>query len=297
MVNQEVVDYIKQNLAKGFTRDQIYQTLLSAGNSEQDINECFELVNLAEQSMVKTKEIENQLQRTTNNVIQQSNSEPQTIEKEQTPEVTQSQQNNADNTSNESSQQPQTDNQQPTANNQQPQTEENKSNSKKVKLSLPMIGILIVCVTALGIGLFFANNMLNQNISGGNEQQIIDESITDSEQEQFEEIEIPEEPDGENDQDTIVSNQTTDTRCRIAANVVSLNLDVGVTRGLVASGYLGDVFDVSWKIEDSTIGRMMPPIGSASAVTALSPGNTRIIVTDNSVDSDCVYYIGLNVAE
>ncbi len=294
MVSQEVVNYIKQNLAKGFTREQIHQTLLSSGNSEEDINESFELANLAEQSMIKTKEIENQLQKKTNNFIQQNNNDPiQNSEQYQTSEAD----NNQDNSNNSFN----PGDKQPEQSNQQPETDKNQDNNnpKKVKLSLPVVAILVVCVTVLGLGLFFANNMFNQSLPEESRQIIAEDSIPESEQDIFEDIEIAEEQvvSNESDEDITTPDQTSDSRCRISANVLSLELDVGVTRGIVASGYLGDVFDVSWRIEDESIGRMMPPIGTASAVTALNPGSTRIVVTDTSMGPDCVYYISLNIIE
>lgn len=290
MANQEVVDYIKQNLAKGFTREQIHQTLLSAGNSEQEINECFELANLAEQSMIQTKKLQEELQKKGSSTIQENSNFSNPVNQQNL------QNNNLNQVAQESNGQTAINTQNSEPNLQTQQQTSNNSSKKPAKLFFIIPLVSIIVFGTIGV-ILFTQLDLSRNTTG------IEEHITQAPEIQedndivdFEAEEQQEEiiTDNIQEDDTTLDDQETQ-RCRISANLGDITLNVGSVRGIIASGYSGDVIEVSWSSEDEEIARVAPELGTATAVAALKQGQTRIILTDESVGSSCSFSIRLTV--
>ena len=261
MVSPDIIDYIKQNLAKGFTKEQITQTLLASGNSQQDVEEGFNLAYIAEQSMIQTQAIQQELNKTidTNASTTQNNSN-----------------NNLQGNLNSGNSGIENQNTSTNENN-------NKTNNK--------IGIILLLVVALVIfGFFFSAVFL-----GGQQQTPIEQ--TQPMQNNFEEPESIIEPENEKNisENSYTNNDKIHDSCRINANEIYIELKVGTAKGIIASGYMGDISEISWEIEDDDVGLIMPPYGSATTITGRSSGETRIILTDNSIGPECNYAILVNV--
>lgn len=58
MLNQQLLDYIKQSLATGVNREEIKSSLLSVGWQEADIDEAIKSFNTGHEGFLPTKKIE-----------------------------------------------------------------------------------------------------------------------------------------------------------------------------------------------------------------------------------------------
>ena len=262
MVSPDLVEYVKQNM-NSFTREQIFQTLISSGYTTEGINGAFELSNLANQSMIKPGEVQSQI----NNTEYQEQTQ-QNINQEQI-----NTQNNLDNEISNTENKP------------------NQLNMKTILLILPITFVLFVGIVS---GIYLLSDGTSNEISQQNPTFTETENAGNTIPSPNEIHENENELDESLDQDL---ENNDDNECRINVFGRDVELNIGQARGLISSGYRGDVTEIQWAIEDDEIGRIMPRIGSASSVTGLKEGETRITVTDTSVGEDCAYRIRVIVNE
>ena len=274
MVNPDLVEYVKQNM-NSFTQEQITQTLMSSGYTIEEVNEAFELSNLANQSMIKPGEVQSQINNTEN---------PQNLNnasyKNQTEEIQPNNQNNY-----------KYNNIKETENNNE--YSENTNNKNELKLIFIILPITFVLFVGIVAGIYLLNDGTSNNIPQQNP------TFTESQNSGNIVTNTPGIQDSNNEIDESTFNQEEDdsNECRINVFGREVELSIGQARGLISSGYNGEVTEVQWNIENEEIGRIMPRIGSASSVTGLKEGETRIIVTDTSVGEDCTYGIRVIVSE
>ena len=258
MLDQAILNYIRENLAGGYTEEQVREGLVSAGFDQATIEQAFEQIKQENQQPAQTAIPDDQAQ---------------------------------------SSQQ---DSQDPSQSMSQSASPSGGDTSSKSKNGFKMIFIALSCVVVF---LFLAGMMLAFMPRGERDQgqdtgvqddfadpgpDLDDEDIWDDGQD----ILDPDDGTVENDTGEDLARQ-----CRLGVSNRNLVVEPGVNRGLFVRHNQGDPQDVRWEVDDDSIASINPTSSTYTAVTALSPGQTRITATDLSVGEGCSYTVLVTVTE
>ncbi len=83
--------------------------------------------------------------------------------------------------------------------------------------------------------------------------------------------------------------------CRLQVSIMSMELMKGVSSSVTVSGFKGDADMVSWISKNPEIASVEPAKGDSTMVKTHKIGTTVIIATDNSVGSTCTVSISVKI--
>ncbi|MFP4656911.1 MAG: Ig-like domain-containing protein [Candidatus Woesearchaeota archaeon] len=281
MLDQAILNYIKQNLASGYTDDQVRQGLLSAGFDQLTIEQAFDQ-------------------------IKQESSQGQGYDQAQAyPQQNQSQQ--------QVQQTGQQDNQNPAE--QQSQGPNKPSIFTSSNFKLVFVGMAAITVFFLIAGLMLV--LVPRDTTGAETSTGESDDLSGSDDDFHD---FPGDDTGEGpaddardtsglpgsdndtggdypDSDDLMDNSSSSLDCRLGISTRKVVVNVGQNRGLIAHGNQGEDIDVRWMVEDESIATVNPSSSRYTVVTGRSEGQTRVTAVDTAVEEDCSYSVLVNIRD
>ncbi len=337
MVDQNVLDYVRTNLSRGFTEEQVKQGLLSSGNDPQVVEDALSTIKSESQQTSQNNpspDNASQEQTQTNqnqNMGQQQYQQSQEVQQSPSGSYSTTGVEGNNNTQPFQGMQDQGENAQQDSQQQVSQTQDdNVQDSGQVASSGPKsikrffvdnknaLAILSVVFSALFVFALAMIMMPEEGLFEDPVDELEPEGDIDDPAEDFDttpDIDDPvdEQPDNdsfEDDYEVPVGDGLPDPddghdddgedaalSCRLGVSNSNIEVALDDNMGLFAHGGQGEDVDIHWGVEDDDIIDVIPEYARYTAVMPQEIGDTRIIVTDNAVGEDCTYTIAVTVVE
>ena len=268
MLDDVILNYVRQNLTAGYTEDQVKQGLLEAGFDELSVNQAFEQVEQESQS----QDSQNGQQNNQQNDSQSQNNQLS------------SQNNNQNNSSKSSS---------------------NLNNFKTIFIGFAAIvgfllfaGVFLVLIRGGSDGTSNfdgSTDLSDSSDSNGfstdpwfDDNDDFDTNISDQDSDLSDDYIF-------DDDSSLIPDPS--LPCRLGVSTRNLFVNINQNIGLIAHGNQGTDTQVNWKIDDDSIARLNPSSSRYTVVTGVSEGQTRITAVDLAVGDSCSYTVIVNVKD
>ncbi len=86
-------------------------------------------------------------------------------------------------------------------------------------------------------------------------------------------------------------------QCRLGVSTRNVVVSIGQNRGLIAHGNRGEDTEVRWRSDDTAVAEINPSSSRYTVVRGISEGQTRVTATDEAVGEDCSYTVVVTVTE